>query len=130
MTEQRDWRNARIPQWVMDAVNAESKALHLTAALAWPQEARPRPVPFRWGEYDSLKGEPSEGLFWGADGAVHIRKKPDGHSSWQFSSDGKRWSDCKVRGPLFRTERDARLNKLWDYCKECARTLAEIRAKL
>ena len=58
MTDQRNWRDAKIPQWVKDAVNAESKALRLTAALAWPQEARPTPLPFRWGDYDTLKGTP------------------------------------------------------------------------
>ena len=130
MTDQRNWRDAKIPQWVKDAVNAESKALRLTAALAWPQEARPTPLPFRWGDYDTLKGTPSEGVFWGTDGIVHIRKSSDPRSSWQFSRDGERWSSQKQRGPIFLTKRDATLNKLWDACETYASNLDAIRVKL
>jgi len=133
MTEQRNWRDAKIPQWIKDDVNAESQALRLTAALAWPKEARPTPAPFQWGGYDNLKGVPSEGVFWGDDGVVHIRKgtrEKGSYSDWQFSRDGERWADHKTRGPLFLTERDATLNKLWDACEECAGKLAAIRAKL
>ena len=133
MTNDRDWRKAKIPQWVKDAVTDESNALRLTAALTWPQEARPTPVPFHWGGYDALSGEPYEGLFWNSDGAVHIRKSlPEqrAYSRWQFSSDGKRWADTKRRGPLFLTERDAKLNNLWDACTRCAGQLAVLRSKL
>ena len=69
MTEPKNWRDAKMPQWVRDAIDDERSQQALFAALAWPRESRPTPLPFQWGGYDMLKGAPSEGLFWRAEGA-------------------------------------------------------------
>jgi hypothetical protein len=57
----RDWRDAKIPQWVKDAVADEMKAVEMRAALSWPTEGKPQPAPFRWLGYDRETGEPVEG---------------------------------------------------------------------
>jgi hypothetical protein len=50
MTDTRDWRDAKLPQWARDAVQTEIDQWRLTAALSWPTEAKPEPLPFRWME--------------------------------------------------------------------------------
>lgn len=41
----RNWREAKIPQWAKDAIKAEMKTDALRAALSWPTEAKPEPLP-------------------------------------------------------------------------------------
>ena len=136
MTDERKWRDAKIPQWVKDAVELEIARVALHGALSWPTEPRPTPLPFSWGDYDNLRGTPVAGAFFhallGYAGRVHIRPN-EGKSSWkkwEFSTDGVRWSDSVQRGPLFAAERDARLYLLWDKCEAAAGNLLEARAGL
>ena len=134
----RNWRDAKIPQWIKDQIADEMRAQKLTIALSWPTEPKPEPLPFRWGEYDMVRGEPREGVFYGVhrNGAypVHI-KKNDGTigskwKGWAFSNDGEMWGTTVERGPLFATERDATLYVLWAACEEYAAKLAAIRGRL
>ena len=54
---ERNWRDAKIPQWVKDSIATEMAQWELTAALSWPTEPKPQPLPFHWGGYDRLHGE-------------------------------------------------------------------------
>ena len=128
MNAPRNWRDAKIPQWVKDSFADEARDLRIRAALAWPKEPRPTPMPFQWVDYDRPKGDPQEGTFWGRDGKVHIRK--EGPFKWKFSCDGERWTDSRTRGHLFATERDAILERLWVACESYANALAHIRNEL
>lgn len=137
MMEDRNWRDAKLPQWVKDSIAAELRANQLTAALSWPTEAKPEPLPFRWGDYDRLIGEPRDGMFWSvAHGVepVHIKANRGQHGQtwkdWAFSDDGEQWHTTVRRGPLFETERDARLYHLWSECEAAAKKLLKLRAKM
>ncbi|RID91859.1 hypothetical protein D2N39_11520 [Gemmobacter lutimaris] len=134
----RNWREAKLPTWVKDSIISELNAVAIRAALSWPNEGRPVPVPFRWGDYDNLVGTPEEGVFWttefNAVGSVRVARN-DGiaapvHKTWRFSCDGGNWSTTVVRGPLFRTEREARLALLWQHCDRFAVELAALRKPL
>lgn len=131
--EERTWRDAKVPQWAKDSIADELRAHQLTAALAWPTEAKPEPLPFQWGGYDRLIGEPREGSFWRIDGryvgAVHIRKT-NGWRSWEFSSDGREWSTSVRRGPLFESEHEACLYQLWCECERFAGELLALRGRM
>lgn len=140
MKDERNWRDAKIPNWVKDAVERELYEWKITAALSWPQEVEPEPLPFKWGEYDRQIGEPREGVFWrvwpanyhsnGSVEKVHIRLTPEGSDTWkrwQFSSDGLEWSATVTRGPLYSSERDARLALVWSACRASAEKLARVR---
>jgi hypothetical protein len=128
-SEKRDWRDAKIPQWVKDSIADDLHEWKLTAALAWPKEAKPAPVPFSWGDYDRPIGSPVAGIYWSANGKarkVEIREKTaedTGCKPWRFNEDGRGWSSNVVHGPLFSSERDATLYLLWSACEECARKL-------
>lgn len=134
MAEIRNWRDAKLPQWVKDSIEAETVAIRKAAALSWPTEAKPTPVPFCWMEYDKLRGEPVEGVYWSASGnCIHIRRKFSdeyGWKEWRFSEDGVRWHTSIVRGALFSSERDALLWLLWEKCDQVASELAAIKGKL
>jgi len=130
--EERTWRDAKLPQWVKDSMQAETQAWELTAALSWPTEAKPNPVSFWWGDYDRLEGQPQEGVFWSplTSEAVHIKRNAghgDSWKSWAFSRNGKDWSTSVHRGPLFDNEHDARLYALWLKCEEFASKLMKLR---
>lgn len=136
--ENRNWRDAKIPNWVKDSIADEFAALKLTAALAWPTQAKPEPVPFRWGEYDRVIGEPHPGTYWqarwnsygGSVDKVRIKKNDGSRPSWKawaFSGDGENWHTSIPRGHLFATEDDARLSPLWLACEDCAQKLMKLR---
>jgi len=135
MTEERTWRDAKIPQWVKDSIEAETLAHRLHAALSWPTEAKPTPLPFGWGDYDRQQGTPVEGVYWdGRANEVHI-KENDGSigvnwKKWVFSRDGERWITSVSRGHLFASQRDAYLYKLWVECEKSANMLMAIKEKL
>lgn len=132
VTEDRNWRDAKIPQWAKDAIEAEAKALRLCAALAWPQEARPVPLPFGWWEYDRLSGTPVAGRYWGIAGGVngycvHVDVALIG-ASWRSAQDGRPFSAYSIhRGHLFATKREALLHMLWTACDDAARKLMNAR---
>ena len=135
--EARNWRDAKTPQWVKDSIAAEIKAWELTAALSWPTEPKPAPLPFRWGDYDILHGEPVPGTYWSVSSTyaqcAHIRSKQNGDEGWKewrFSRDGEKWSVQVARGPLFATEREALLWVLWEICEAAADNLMRLRIKL
>lgn len=135
MTQTQDWRSAKMPKWVKDAIEAELKSTALHAALTWPTEPQPEPLPFQWGYYDRLVGEPREGIFWDQSAEeVHI-KANDGTAgqiwkAWMFSTDGERWSTSVRHGPLFATKRDALLYILWRRCHANAAELHKIRESI
>lgn len=130
----RDWREA-MPKWAVQAAIDELAASKRRLALRWPDEARPTPVPFQWGEYDRLEGTPVPGQYWrlSYDGtyvnAVYIREKTvndPGYKPWWFSDDGERWTTSVQRGPLYATEREAKLAALWNACDEAAAKLEKV----
>lgn len=129
MTE-RNWREAKIPQWAKDSIEKELER----SALSWPSDPDPIPLPFEWGPYDRLTGEPVPGEYWCFHGwTVHhvFIRKAEGRTwkAWEFSRDGEKWTDSIQRGPLFQTSRDAHLAHLWAKCRECARELSIIRSR-
>ena len=141
---ERDWREAKIPQWVKDGIDADLAQYRLTVALSWPTEAKPEPLPFEWGGYDHLQGVPVPGRYWAAsqhefsrgfdlqsiknldvDFGVHKWK------GWAFRRIGESdWQTSPYRGPLFATERDANLYALWLACEEYAKKLAQLRSRI
>lgn len=131
---ERNWRDAKIPQWAKDQIETELVA----GALSWPTEAEPTPLPFYWAEYDHIRGDPVAGSYWVIGmfnhvHAVHIRTKLEGEKGWQqwrFSRDGKIWDTSVIRGFLYPTKRDATLAYLWKECRNSAKTLHAIRSKL
>lgn len=139
---ERNWRDAKIPQWVKDSIAEEIAQWELTAALSWPTEPKPEPLPFHWGGYDRLHGEAQSGTFWkahwgGEQGSVtkvHI-KRNEGEAepkwqSWIFSSDGEKWSTSVVRGTLFPSEHEACLWLLWEACEAYAKKLTSLRRRM
>ena len=132
---ERNWRDAKIPQWVKDSISDELAANQITIALSWPTEAKPEPLPFQWGGYDILRGEPVAGEYWTAMVSLHgqnlsavkIRNTQSGWKKWEFSANGRDWSTSVIRGPLFASEADARLWMLWEACELCAAYLAKMR---
>lgn len=137
----RDWRDAKLPQWVRDSAQKEIDQWRLTAALSWPTQAKPEPLPFRWGDYDRLIGAPYSGTFWAVArnriDRFDLRKIQDlqgadrnyigGGETWKAwafrKSEGGRWHTSVVRGPLFDSEADARLYRRWLLCEDFARQL-------
>lgn len=137
--DDRDWRTANCPNWAKEAAQAEIDAWKLTAALAWPTEARPEPLPFRWGEYDILSGDPDPGLYWFSDAygvkSVEIKKNDGALTSswkpWIFRyPPSDNWGSSVKRGPLFQTRRDAALWHLWNECETAARALMKARDRM
>ena len=141
MTDQpKDWRDAKMPNWAGIAVQAEIDQWRLTAALAWPMQAKPEPLPFWWGNYDVLEGTPYPGTFWAA-GRCRIEKfylarvadlsvedkNKFGVVSWKTwafrSHDSARWTTNACHGPLFDNEADAKLYRRWLMCEDFAQQL-------
>ncbi len=134
--EDRNWRDAKIPQWVKDSVQAEIGQTALTAALSWPTEARPAPVSFMWVDYDNLRGEPVPGRYWTKNGkSLDIRKKTADDTgpritkwkTWVFRCEGYDWSTDVQRGSLYKTQHEAKLARLWDECEAAAKGLMATR---
>ena len=135
MTEERTWRDAKIPQWVKDSIESEALAHRRRAALSWPTDAKPKHIPFWWGGYDQQHGDPVAGIYWDSranevrikenDGTIGARWK-----KWAFSRDGSRWVTDIPRGPLFGSQRDAYLHMLWVECEKYADALMQIKEKL
>lgn len=129
----KTWRDAKIPKWAVENIEDEFAALKLTAALSWPTEPRPTPLPFCWVEYDQLIGVPDPGVYWTERGEkFELRLKegatPTGWKAWEFRTSGSKWSTHKTRGRLFDNERDARLWMLWDASERAAKELMRLRA--
>ncbi|QDP60515.1 MAG: hypothetical protein Unbinned338contig1000_8 [Prokaryotic dsDNA virus sp.] len=128
MTEERDWREAK-PKWAIEAAAAEMKQWQITAALAWPREAKPDPLPFMWVDYDRCIGEPVAGTYWSCTSHVRkvsIRERDEsekGWKSWRFKEGNYDWNERIIRGALYRTEREAALAQLWAKCEDAAKTL-------
>lgn len=131
----RDWREA-MPKWAVQAAMDELAASKRRLALRWPDEARPTPVPFQWGGYDRLEGTPVEGSYWitthrGHAEQIQIRPATDNDTrsafgqKWRFNY-GHNWTDRVQRGPLYETERDAKLAALWNACDEAAAELEKV----
>lgn len=136
----RDWKEAK-PKWVVEAAQAEMATLTRRLALRWPDEARPTPVPFQWGDYDNLSGSPLAGTYW-AIGRGHfrntvevtIREKENGEPGWKKwrFKEGKigEFTTTVFRGPLYETEHEAILAALWAECDEAAARLERAWAAL
>ena len=137
---EKNWRDAKIPKWVSESVESELRDYRVTASLAWPMEARPTPLPFCWGGYDRLTGEPQEGVYWGVSAGlsvnrVEIKRNHDktNYKKWLFKESDRisaEFSTSVYRGRFFATEREARLFVLWVYCERYAKSLADLRSKL
>jgi hypothetical protein len=140
MSDKRDWRDAKLPAWAKDAVQAEIDQWRLTAALAWPTQAKPQPLPFGWGGYDRISGTPYPGTFWAvsetridkfdlarrsdlsAEDSMHLGGPT--FKTWVFrTSEGGRWHTGIQRGPLFDNLPDAKLYRRWMLCEKFAREL-------
>ena len=129
---ERDWKEAK-PKWVVEAAQAEIATMTCRLALRWPDEARPTPLPFHWGDYDQLHGDAYEGTYYFVSGRSHVgsvevrRKTPDdaGWKEWRFRENGRGdFTVSVVRGPLYETEREANLARLWEACDRAAENLA------
>ena len=142
---EKDWRAAKIPKWVVEAVEAEMHQWRLTAALAWPTEAKPEPAPFWWGGYDRLTGTVVPGEYWQGSrdafsgGRVHritIRERGEYDTddayrrAWRFKVYDGDWTASVPRGSLYASEHDAWLALLWEQCEESAKHLMAIRSRL
>ena len=142
MSDERDWRDAKLPAWARDAVQAEIDQWRLTAALAWPTQAKPAPLPFGWGEYDRLSGTPHPGTFWVAHehriehfDLACLADTPEEERSessvspwkrWAFRAhESGRWHTNPKRGPLFDNFADAKLYRRWLLCEKYARELMQ-----
>lgn len=137
MSEERNWREAKIPNWVKDAMLAETANMRKTIALSWPQEPEPEPAPFQWGEYDRLLGEAVAGVYWKV-GHRHVEKTEIAKNDqatpkwkqWMFKYSDGDWTTSVPRGALYLSERDARLAVLWKECNDCAERLMKARKGL
>ncbi len=143
-----DWRGANIPQWARKAAQEEIDQWRLRAALAWPTEEKPHPLPFWWDDLDvitgraTLNGSPYAGTFW----AVHKRAlsmqrfsltlvenlnqkdRADlgevGERNWSFRiGTSHKWDIIPVTGQLFEWQAEARLYLRWLMCDNFARQL-------
>jgi hypothetical protein len=114
----RDWRDAKIPQWVKEAVEAEMKADKLKLALAWPDETRPKP---EFVLSYSLRFPPEAALgqafYSRPHGWVKVGSNFKIVSLETYKEIESPW------GEYFGTERDAMLNHLWDRCETVAKDL-------
>ncbi len=127
---ERNWREAK-PKWVVDAAETEMSAMRRRLALRWPDESRPTPMEFWWGEYDRLTGEPVAGEYFyhSFDGHVYrllIRQAAAGWKRWEFSGKGDHWHTSVTRGPLYAAEREAKIAALWAACDRAAGELEKL----
>lgn len=128
MEEKRNWRDAKIPQWVKDSVQADLEAYEVTAALSWPTEPKPQPV--FWGSgYGQVRGTPEEGTFWRQHGAWDPVQVSVMMGATRPIIDGSKES-IRTGEMFFRSEHDARLYVLWDRCEQYAKELAKLRWRL
>ena len=122
-----DWMQ-RLSQKARDAAERDMQSLRERAALSWPTEAVPAPVPFYWGDYDRLTGVAEPGAYWDLNAEIiHIRRKNDGdptRTDWLFSRDEEGWTSMVWRGPLYRCRRDALIARRWRMCRDFAFKLA------
>lgn len=129
MADAPEWMQ-RLSQKARAAAELDMQALRERAALAWPTEADPEPVPFRWIEYDRLTGDPVPGVYWDWIGEpVHIRKSVEADKTWkawQFSHDGETWHTTVRRGRLYRSRREALVARRWVICRGFAADLARM----
>lgn len=133
MAEERKWRDAKLPQWVRDQIEAELVA----ASLAWPTEAEPAPMPFKWEPhgYCTNPDHVVPGIYWfdswrGSD-PQRVEIVARGNSSFAHKFDGQSsLSQPYVKGPLYASPRDVILARLWRECREAAAKLHNIRRKL
>lgn len=133
----KHWSDAKIPKWVTESIEKDLRDFKLTNALSWPTETKPEPLPFRWGDYDRLYGEPVAGTYWGLVGRdrskkVSIRERQEGEEGWKdwrFDT-GRGFQTIVCRGPLFETQRDADLYILWEQCERFAEELMQARARV
>lgn len=134
---EKHWSDAKLPKWVVESIEKEMKAQRLTSALSWPTEAKPEPLPFRWGDYEMCYGDPVPGTYYGVEGRFSVRKvsirtkqsDDAGWKTWRFDI-GSGFSSSVFRGPLFETEKDAKLYALWMKCEECAAEILYLRERL
>lgn len=126
MSETRNWRDAKIPQWVKDSVEKEISESAIISALSWPTESKPIPLPFRWVEYDKLHGEPVAGKYWALEGGriteFSLRPTEKSWKRWEFCQNGQ-WSTTVQRGELYATKREALLALLWNKSRSFAEQL-------
>lgn len=133
----KDWRTANAPKWAIEAAEAEIERLKLAAALSWPREPKPDPVSFSWGDYDHIQGDPQPGIYWtnlfgtrAIEIALTDKSVINSYKKWMFREVGKDWTAYVTRGPLYRSERDARLAKLWEECEDAANRLKTFKDEL
>lgn len=130
----RTWRDSKMPEWARDSVRQEL----IQAALSWPLEPKPKPLPFGFGSHDSMVGSVQPGVYWQnsigfvSKFAVRLRVKGDmGFSRLVFNRNPdnplSKWSNDVVRGPWFRTEKDACLFVLWEKCEDASRLLFSLK---
>lgn len=128
--EKRNWREAKLPQWVKDSIVDETDALELITALAWPTEAKPTPL--FWGVgYGQVAGKPESGKFWAPQGGsfepveLEISMESGSARIVNRSANSQIYSQR-----FFRTKHEAELANLWSKCEEFAKDLRKIRRRL
>ena len=126
----RNWRDSKIPQWAKAQIQQEL----ITGALRWPSEPKPQPLSFGYGSHDSMVGSVIAGTYWRLVGDTASKfvvrpalKDDKTYKRYVFNRApdnplGK-FSDEVVRGPWFKTEREACLFALWDKCEDAAKVL-------
>ena len=128
MEEKRNWRDAKIPQWVKDSIAEEIDQWELTAALSWPTEPKPQPV--FWGAgYGQVGGTPEAGEFWRKRGSWEPEKVTVTLASTRpkvIGSDGS----ISTGEVFFRSKEDAHLHTLWEQCEAYAKELVKLRRRL
>ena len=129
MTDAPEWMQ-RLSQKARAAAEQDMRSLRERAALAWPTEAAPDPLPFQWGDYDALRGVPVPGAYWNLVGdPIHIRESVKADKTWKawvFSRDGETWSTTVQRGPIYSSQRDALVARRWATCRRMAAELASL----
>lgn len=130
MSEERNWRDAKMPQWVKESIAAEMKASELTAALSWPTEIKPQPV--FWGTgYGQVGGSPESGDFYMPIGGGDCQAVTVKCTTYSVKIVAERGSESITQfQSFFRTEHDARLFALWERCENAAKDLAKMRSAM
>lgn len=133
----RTWRDSKMPEWVKDSVRQEL----IQAALRWPSEPKPKPLPFGFGSHDSMVGSVQPGVYWHTQGgyptkfAIRLRDENEvpAHRHYRLKEllgDTRPWNFNYLRGPWFRTEKEARLFILWEKCEEFSKMLFSLSEKV
>jgi len=128
MTEKRDWRDAKIPAWVRDAITDEMSADKLRLALAWPPAPRPTPV-FRVAGYGRIVGNIKSGDYWcgGYYGSRRYTLSVKSEYSGTVADETGKEIGSPPQAAYFTTEADAILFSWWDKGDEVAMELLERR---